>query len=290
MKTGFVAILGRPNVGKSTLLNSIMNYKVSITSDTPQTTRDQIRGIYNDANSQIVFIDTPGIHKPKQKLGESLNNSSYKALEDVEVVLFLQPVDEKVGPGDKLILNKISKQQNKIAVMTKVDLEKDPVILKEKAQELKQYGFEVVLGTSFKYERSIAQILDEIKKHLPQGHKYYEEDILTDKSLRFIAKEIIRESAINLLKQELPHSIGVEIMEFDESDPEQYKIEAIIFCERESQKGILIGHQGRMIKKIGESARRKIAYSFDNRVHLSLKIKVNKNWTDNEQQIKRLGY
>ncbi len=290
MKSGFVAILGRPNVGKSSLLNAIMDYKVSITSDKPQTTRDQIRGIYNDKDSQIVFIDTPGIHKPKQKLGESLNESSYKAFEDVDVVLFLQPADEKIGPGDKLILEKINKQKNKVAILTKVDLEEDFEILKEKAETLKsEYGFEVVLGTSVEIKRTVDQVIKEIKDRLKEGPKFYEEDQLTDKSLRFIAKEIIRESAINMLRDELPHSIGVEIMEFKEGET-QYDISARIYCERESQKGIIVGSQGSKIKRIGISARKKMAYTFDQKIHLDLKVKVNKNWTEDVQKIKKMGY
>ncbi len=289
MKVGFVAILGRPNVGKSTLLNSIMDYEVAITSPVPQTTRDQIKGIYNDFDSQIIFIDTPGIHKPKQKLGKTLNEKSYKALEDVDGAIFLQPVDEKIGPGDRMILEKISKIKNKIAIMTKVDLETNPAVLQEKADELKKYGFETVLGTSVKYEKSIKQVINEIKSFLPEGNKFYNDDSLTDKSMRFIAKEIIRESAIKFLKDELPHSIGVEITEFKESD-EKNIINARIYCERESQKGIIIGHQGKMIKNIGVLSRKKISFAFNKSTQLDLKVKVNKNWTEDEKKIKQLGY
>ncbi|CAM9141116.1 GTPase Era [Mycoplasma marinum] len=289
MKTGFVTILGRPNVGKSTLLNAIMEYKVSITSDKPQTTRDQIRGIYNDEDSQIVFIDTPGIHKPKQKLGESLNNASYKALEDVDIVLFLQPADEKIGPGDRLILDKIKNYKNKIAIITKVDIESDPILLKEKAEELKTCGFDLVLGTAPEFKGTINSLIKELKDRLPEGAKYYEEDQLTDKSMRFIAKEIIRESAIKYLQDELPHSLGVEIMEFKEGE-EKDEIQARIYCERPSQKGIIVGHQGKMIKKIGTTARKRISYAFDKRIHLELKVKVNKNWTEDEIKIKQMGY
>ncbi|MCP4337176.1 MAG: GTPase Era [Mycoplasma sp.] len=290
MKSGFVAILGRPNVGKSTLLNSIMNYKVSITSKVPQTTRDQIKGIYNDEDSQIIFIDTPGIHKPKQKLGEFLNSSSYKALKDIDAVLFLQPIDEEIGPGDKLIIEKIKNQKNKIALITKVDLETNPEKLQQRALKLKSYGFKLVLGASHKYKDSIKQIIKEIKLKLQKGEKYYDDEIITDKSISFISKEIIRESAIKYLKDELPHSIGVEILTFDESNPNKFLIEARIYCDRESQKGIIIGNKGSMIKKIGESARKNIAYYLNNKIHLDLKVKVNKKWTDSIEKIKKLGY
>ncbi len=290
MKTGFVTILGRPNVGKSTLINSILDYQVAITSSTPQTTRDQIRGIYNDEDSQIVFIDTPGIHKPKQKLGESLNSTSFNAMQDVDLILFLQPINEKIGPGDKLIIEKIKNIKEKVAIITKLDLEKNPQELQKRANDLKSMGFELVLGATNEQKGAIKQIIDEIKTRLPKGPKYYEDDIITDKSISFIAKEIIRESAINVLKDELPHSIGVEILTFDESNPEKFNIEARIYCERESQKGIIIGNKGSMIKKIGASARKKIAYTLDNRVHLDLKVKVNKKWTEDKEKIKRMGY
>ena len=277
MKVGFVTIVGRPNVGKSTLLNKILEYKVSITSDKPQTTRDQIKGIYNDEDSQIIFIDTPGIHKPKQKLGESLNESSYKSLKGVELVLFLQPIDDEIGPGDKFVIDKIQKNK-RVAVITKIDKSNQDEV-EFRATELKTYGFEEVIATSVDIDESIDNLIEFLKEHLVEGEPFYERDDITDKSMRFIAKEIIRESAINMTRDEIPHSIGVEIEEFKEAETEedQIKIMATIHVERDSQKGILIGHKGSMIKKIGSSARRKLKYNFNHRVHLELRIKVNKN-------------
>ncbi len=287
MKVGFVAVVGRPNVGKSSLVNSILNYKVAITSDKPQTTRDQIKGIYNDEDSQIVFIDTPGIHKPKQTLGESLNKSAYSALKDVELVLFLQPVNEDIGPGDRLIIEKIG-NHNRAAVVTKIDSSNEKEVV-NKVNQLKKLGFETVVATSVEIGESITSIISFIKEHMVEGEPFYDREQVTDRSMRFISKETIRESAINMTKHELPHSVGVVIDDFKEAE-DQYTISASIYIERESQKGILVGKDGSMIKKIGTSARRKLAYSFDKKVHLELRIKVKKNWTSKPEEIIKMGY
>jgi len=287
MKVGFVAVVGRPNTGKSTLINSILEYDLSITSEKPQTTRDNIRGIYNDSNSQIVFVDTPGIHKPKQKLGTSLNEASYASLKDADLVLFLKPSDEKIGPGDKRIIDLI-KDKHKAAVITKLDLLDSEAQAKEQASELKWLGFNNVLGTSFKIKESLNALINFIKEELPKGKPFYDRDEVTDKSMRFIAKEKIRESAIRRLNDELPHSLGVLIDEFKEG--EKIIIDATIFVERESQKGIVIGKNGSMIKKIGVAARKALMYTFDQKVQLNLRVKVNKKWTENLKEIKKMGY
>lgn len=290
MKVGFVAILGRPNVGKSSLLNKILQYKVSITSSTPQTTRDQIKGIYNDEDSQIIFVDTPGIHKPKQKLGESLNEASYSSLKDADVVLFLQPANEAIGPGDRHIIEKL-KGKNAVAIVTKLDTSNVDEV-KEKAAELRELGFKDVLGVSISIDKSIDHLIDYLKENLEEGIPFYDREDLTDMSMRFIAKEIIRESAIENTKDEVPHSIGVEIDEFKEPTEEKNltSIFATIYVERDSQKGILVGAQGSMIKKIGTSARIKLEEASGEKVFLNLKVKVNKNWTNDEKQIKKMGY
>ncbi len=291
MKVGFVSIIGRPNVGKSTLVNKILNYKVCITSSTPQTTRDQIKGIYNDEDSQIIFIDTPGIHKPKQKLGETLNDVSYKTLTDVDLVLFLQPGDEKIGPGDRFIADTIKGIKNKVAVLTKLDLI-DQDQAKQRAEELKELGFVDVIGVSNKMDNSIDAFIEYVKLHLQEGERLYGEEDITDVSMRFIAKEIIRESTIENTKEELPHSIGIMIEGFTEpEDPDgQILIEAVIYVERESQKGIVIGAGGAKIKAIGTSSRLKLNEAFGKKVHLDLKVKVNKNWTSKSDEIKKMGY
>ena len=291
MKVGFVSIVGRPNVGKSTLLNAMLDYEVSITSSKPQTTRDQIKGIYNDENSQIIFIDTPGIHKPKQELGNSLNEASYSSLKDADMILFLTPLDELIGPGDKMIINKIINKSNVFAVMTKLD-KSDPETAKEKADDLKKLGFKQVIGTSIEIKESIKQIIEFIKENLEEGHRFYDVDEITDKSMRFITKEIIREATIKRVTDELPHSIGVMVEEYlePETPEDKYVIRAFIYIERESQKGIIVGKDGKMIKSIGQDAREKLYNILNHNIYLDLRVKVKKNWTDNEHEIKRMGY
>ena len=289
MKSGFVTILGRPNVGKSTLLNAILNFKVSIISKTPNTTRRQIKGIYNDDDCQIIFIDTPGIHKPRQKLGHSLNNSAYNALNSIDVVLFLSPANELIGPGDRLIIEKLENHKNKIGIITKVDLEKNIELINKKAIELKKH-FNLVLGVSMDNVNLISQLIKEIKKVLPDHNKFYDDDTITDSSTRFIVEELIRESILENVYNELPHSIRVSIDEYDDNEKRLY-IKANIYVERKSQKIILIGENGNLIKKIGIISRKKISGMLDKKsIFLELFVKVLKNWTNDEQQIKKLGY
>lgn len=290
MKVGFVSILGRPNVGKSSLLNKILNYEVSITSPKPQTTRNQIKGIYNDEDSQIVFIDTPGIHKPKKIFGKSLNYFSFSTIKDVDIILFLTPIDEKIGVGDKIIIDKII-NFNKIAIITKID-KSSPKALLKKVNELKKIGFKDILATSINIKNSIQEIIKFLKEKLPIGKPFYEVDVVTDKSTSFIIKEIIREFTIKNLRDEIPHSIGVLIEEFLEPTNKNQKfiIRASIFVERESQKGIIIGKEGKTIKEIGTKARMKIKKILNNSVYLELRVKVEKNWTKNELKIKKMNY
>jgi GTP-binding protein Era len=278
MKVGFVAIIGRPNVGKSSLINKILNYKISITSKKPQTTRNQIKGIYNDNDSQIIFIDTPGIHKPKQILGKYLNYSSFLSFQDVDIILFLTPIDELIGPGDKMIIEKI-KNFNKIAVITKLD-KSNAKNAEKKAIKLKKLGFKIILGTSINIDNSIKEIINFLKKNLPKGKPFYETNEITDKSINFIIKELIRESIIKRVKDELPHSIAVLIEEFLEPSKKTnnyYLIKAFLYVERKSQKGILIGKNGNMIKSIGIESRKKIKNLLNHKIYLDLKVKIKKN-------------
>lgn len=291
MKVGFVSIVGRPNVGKSTLLNKILDYEVSITSSKPQTTRDQIKGIYNDNDSQIIFIDTPGIHKPQQALSENLNEASYSSVKDADIILFLTPLDEPIGPGDKMIIKKIIKKPNVVAVMTKLD-KSDNEAAKVKALELRELGFDKIIGTSVEIKESIKAIISFLKEELPEGHTFYDADEITDKSMRFITKEIIREAVINRVTDEIPHSIGVLVEEYlePETPDDKYIIRAFIYVERESQKGIIVGKQGNKIKAIGTEAREKLYNILEHKIYLDLRVKVKKNWTDNIHEIKKMGY
>jgi GTP-binding protein Era len=289
MKSGFVAIIGRPNVGKSTMLNSILKYEVSIVSDKPQTTRDKIKGIYNDRNSQIVFLDTPGIHKPEYKFGENLNSKSYSSIKDADVVIFLSPVNDEIAKGDNKIIDLLKNIENKIAIMTKLDLEPSDDLKRKKAEELKTLGFKVVLGISNKYPTSILNLVNEIKTMLPEHELYYDKEEITDKSMRFIAKEVIRESAINLLKEELPHSLAVVIDGY-KSKTSKTEIDATLYVARDSQKVILIGRNGSLINKIKNDSRKKISRMVGQNVNLTCHIKVLKKWYKNEKFIKKLGY
>ncbi|WGI37010.1 GTPase Era [Mesomycoplasma lagogenitalium] len=291
MKVCFVSIIGRPNVGKSSLLNEILNYNLSIVTDTPQTTRDQINGIYNEDNYQIVFIDTPGIHKSKQKLGEFLNHNSYESLKNADLILFLQPANEKIAKGDLMIIDKIKSFKNKIAIITKVDLEPNMEKLTEKSQELKKLGFDLILGTSTsnKLRNTVDELIDEIKKYTYESEPFYLTDDITDKSMRFLAKEIIRKNAINLLKDELPHNIAVMIDDFIEYE-NHMEISCTIYVSKDSQKGILIGKNGTMIKKIGMNSRKELEQAFYSKIILNTHIKVSKNWNNDEKQIKKMGY
>ncbi|MGL5732604.1 MAG: GTPase Era [Metamycoplasmataceae bacterium] len=289
MKVCFVAIIGRPNVGKSSLMNTILNYDLSIISPKPQTTRDQILGIYNDGDYQFVFTDTPGIHKAESQFGEILNDKSYKSLKDIDLVLFLQPADEEISVGDNFVIDKIVNQKNKLAVITKIDKISDPKIIEEKAQFFKDKKFDAVLGTSISIDQSIDTLVNEIKKYSYESNPFYDLDDITDKSSSFIAKETIRGAAINLLRDELPHAIVVEITQYKESDEED-EISATIYVQKESQKGIIIGAGGSMIKAIGTAARLSLSKKFDKNIKLWTKVKVQKNWTNDTEQIKKFGY
>lgn len=292
MKICFASILGRPNVGKSSLVNAIIGYDIAIVTDTAQTTRDQITGIYTDEDFQLIFTDTPGIHKAENKLGESLNKSAYESIKNVDVVLFLTPADEKIGKGDKLILEKITNQTHKIAVISKVNkIKGNPELLTSKISELQSYNFDYIISTDIRNQSSIDYLLKLIKDNFAyEDTLQYDSDYITDKSIRFITKEIIRESAINLLYEELPHSIAVEVTEFNESDPEHIYIDAYIYVKKDSQKGMVIGKNASKIKQISQNARHKIAHQLQTKVTLTLKVKVAKKWNDNEQQLSKFGY
>ncbi|VEU70412.1 GTPase Era [Mycoplasmopsis glycophila] len=290
MKICFASILGRPNVGKSSLLNAIVGYNVAIVTDTAQTTRDQITGIYTDQNYQIIFTDTPGIHKPLNKLGEALNKNAYDSIKNIDVLLFLTPADEKLGKGDEMILERIQGFDNKIAVISKVSkIKKNLNLLTEKIDDLQKYNFKHIVSTDIENYNSIEELIKLLKTFAYEGEKQYDEDYVTDKSMRFIAKEIIREAAINRLHQELPHSIAVEVVEFNEED-DHLEINAIIYVKKDSQKGMVIGKNAQMIKNIGIAARKKIAYQFDIPTTLNLKVKVANKWIDDDKTLTRFGY
>ncbi|MFA7704906.1 GTPase Era [Mycoplasmopsis synoviae] len=289
-KICFVTIVGRPNVGKSSLLNTILGYNLSIVTPVAQTTRNQITGVYTEGNLQIIFIDTPGIHKPKSLFGEHLNKEAFDTFSSVDLVLFLSPADEEVLKGDLFILEKLKNVKNKVAVITKLDkVNSRPQLLKDKVNSLMEHDFKEIVATSIENEESIDSLVQLIEKYSYPGDFQYAEDDVTDKSVLFITKEIIRECAINNLSDELPHSIYVEIENFEE-DENFLLVEGIIYVTKDSQKGMLIGKNASMIKKIGQLARNKISSQFEKKVNLFLKVKVSKNWQKDPKIIKKIGY
>ena len=291
-KVGFVAIIARPNVGKSTLLNRLIGQKIAITTPVAQTTRKNIKGIYSDNDSQIIFIDTPGIHKPLNKLGEALSEQSKSVLSDVDLILFLVDAKDEAGRGDKWIVENYLKDVKTpvLLVLNKVDLIKDLA-----KRELNTYSykslFERPLDTvkvSAKTGRNIDDLIAKIKSYLPFGQKLYDEDEVTDQNMREIASEIIREKIIFATKDEIPHSVAVLIENYTEEENID-KINAQIIVSNESQKKILIGKGGSMIKKIGTNARVELEKITEKKVFLELFVKVVKNWQKDDNFIKSLG-
>ena len=291
-KFGFVAIIARPNVGKSTLLNKITGQKIAITTPVAQTTRKNIKGIYTDSNSQIVFIDTPGIHKPLNKLGEALSEQSKSVLEDADLILFLLDVSEQAGRGDKWIVENYLKNLKTpvLLVLNKADLIKDLA-----KRELNTYSykslFEIPPDTvkiSAKTGRNINDLIEKIKNCLPEGGKMYDEDEVTDQTMREIAAEVVREKIIFSTKDEIPHSVAVIIENYKEEENID-RISAQIIVSNDSQKKILIGKGGSMLKKIGSASRLELEKIAQKKVFLELFVKVVKNWQKDPAFIKTLG-
>lgn len=289
-KTCTVLLIGRPNVGKSTLLNKILNYEVAIVSKFAQTTRDQIKGIYNDDEYQLVFLDTPGMHKGQNLLSRRLNQKAIELLKSTDLILFLTPANDEFGRGDNYILNLVKETKTPtIIVLTKIDLAKDKSLMNNKIETLKKMGIKDIFGVGFDYDQSYIDLLNEIKKYAIEQEVEFEDDIFTDSSMRFLAKEIIRESALSKLYDELPHSIAVEIDDFKEQE-NLFEIYATIYVKKESQKGILIGKNASMIKNISIDARQKMQRIFNSRIFLNIGVKVSEDWVNDENKIKKLGY
>lgn len=289
-KTCTVLLIGRPNVGKSTLLNKILNYEVAIVSKFAQTTRDQIKGIYNDDEYQLVFLDTPGMHKGQNLLSRRLNQKAIESLKSADLILFLTPANDEFGRGDNYILNLVKETKTPtIIVLTKIDLAKDKSLMNNKIETLKKMGIKDIFGVGFDYDQSYIDLLNEIKKYAIEQEVEFEDDIFTDSSMRFLAKEIIRESALSKLYDELPHSIAVEIDNFKEQE-NLFEIYATIYVKKESQKGILIGKNASMIKNISIDARQKMQRIFNSRIFLNIGVKVSEDWVNDENKIKKLGY
>ena len=292
-KSGFVAMLGRTNVGKSTLVNLLVGEKVAATADKVQTTRTAIKGIANRGNSQIIFIDTPGIHKPKTKLNETMIETSFGVLSEIDLILFvIEATSEEIGRGDMKILEKIKESNKKaILIINKIDLVKREKLLKLIDMYQKEYNFEAVIPISSLKEKYRDVILDEIEKNLNPGPAYYNTEEYTDQTLRQLAEEIIREKALKLLQDEVPHGIYVEVekMKYRKNQKGEplYDIEATIYCLRNSHKGIIIGKDGAMLKRIGQFSRIDMEKNFGTKVNLKTWVKVRENWLDDETIVKK---
>lgn len=293
MKSGFVTIIGRPNVGKSTLLNQILEQKIVIATDKAQTTRKRIKGILTENRGQVVFIDTPGVHRPLNKLGEFLMDEAKFALPDADLILFLVDGAETAGKGDKWIVENLLKSTKIpiILVMNKVDKIKNQQIIEENLISYKLLFDEnlPVVRISAKTGRNKDTLLDNIFKKLPEGSMLYPEDVVTEESMRDISEEIIREKILLNTSDEIPHSVAITINKYEESDDID-KIYATVFCEQKSQKGILIGKGGNLLKKIGTEARLELEKIVDKKVFLSLEVKVEKDWRKKDKVLKNFGY
>lgn len=291
-KSGFVAIIGRPNVGKSTLMNHLIGQKIAITSKKPQTTRNKIQTVYTCEDGQIIFLDTPGIHKAKNKLGEYMVNVAEQTLKDVDVILWLVEPTTYIGAGEKHIAEQLQKTSLPvILVINKVDTVKKEDILQVIDNYRKLYDFSEIIPASALRGQNTKDIVNSLFKYMPYGPMFYDEDTVTDQPQRQIVAEIIREKALHALDEEIPHGIAVTIEKMRERKGQHIvDIEATIICERDSHKGIIIGKQGSMLKKIGSNARFEIEKMLEERVNLKIWVKVKKDWRDSDTLMKNFGY
>lgn len=293
MKAGFIAVVGRPNVGKSTLMNKIVNEKVAIVSNKAGTTRDSIKGILTVQDTQYVFIDTPGIHKPKHLLGEHMTNTAINALKEVEAVVMVLDGTQEISTGDQFVFDKIMKAPNtpRIAIINKIDLMKD-VEIEEKIGEIqaKLGNFHRIVTMSAEYAIGIPKLLEAIDPFLEEGIMYYPEDMYTDMPIYRMIIEIVREKILTRTRDEIPHSIAVEIINVERRDNGKDKYDINIYVERESQKGIVIGKKGSLLKAVGTDARKDIETLLDKEIYLNLWVKVKDNWRKKKPFLKEMGY
>ncbi len=290
-KSGFATLIGRPNVGKSTLMNHLIGQKIAITSNKPQTTRNRIQTVYTDERGQIVFLDTPGIHKAKNKLGEYMVHVASKTLGEVDVILWLVEPTTYIGAGEQEILRKLRMTKTPvILVINKVDTVKKEAVAAAITAYQNQYPFAAVIPVSALRSTNVTAVLDEIFRYLPYGPMYYDEDTVTDQPMRQIVAELIREKALRCLSEEIPHGIAVTVETMKERPNGLVDIEASIVCERESHKGIIIGKGGVMLKKIGSAARFEIERMMEQQINLKLWVKVRRDWRDSDTFLKNYGY
>lgn len=290
-KSGFVAIVGRPNVGKSTFMNYVLGQKIAIMSDKAQTTRNKIQGVYTKDNAQIVFLDTPGIHKPKHELGEFMVKSAYSALKEVDAVLFMVNVSEKRGPGDDFIIEKLKGIKTPIfLVLNKIDLVTPEVLLDRVESYKDALDFAGVFPISVLQGNNVNELMEALIEALPEGPQYYPADQITDHPEYFVVSELIREKILQLTQEEIPHSVAVTVDKMQKDEFDKVHVYANIIVERKSQKGIIIGKGGRLLKEIGTRARRDIQQLLGNKVYLELWVKVEKDWRKRKSNLQEYGY
>lgn len=293
MKAGFIAVVGRPNVGKSTLINKLVSEKVAIVSDKAGTTRDNIKGILNFKDNQYIFIDTPGIHKPQHLLGEYMTNIAVKILKDVDIILFLIDASKPIGTGDMFVMDRINENSKKprILLVNKVDLIND----EQKEEKLKEIEeklgkFDKIIFASGMYSFGMSQLLEALDPYLEDGVKYYPDDMYTDMSAYRIITEIVREKILLKTRDEIPHSVAIEIINVERKEGKKDKFDINIYVERDSQKGIIIGKDGKMLKEIGMEARKEIEELLGEKIYLGLWVKVKDDWRKKKPFLKELGY
>jgi len=291
-KSGFVSIVGRPNVGKSTLMNNVVGEKIAIMSDKPQTTRNTIQAVYTDEDCQIVFLDTPGIHKPKNKLGEFMVKSATDAFKNVDLVLFVVDDSKKIGPGDRKIIEDLKGIKTPvILVLNKIDKLEEAELFELMHLYSKEEVFKEIVPISALKGRNVNELLKVIGKYLEEGPKYFPDYMITDQPERVLVSELIREKVLHYLNDEVPHGVAVEVERMkSRNDKDIVDISAVIYCERDSHKGIIIGKNGRKLKGIGKSAREDMELLLGSKINLQLWVKVKENWRNLQNYISEFGY
>ena len=290
-KSGFVAIVGRPNVGKSTFMNYVLGQKIAIMSDKAQTTRNKIQGVYTNQDCQIVFLDTPGIHKPKHELGNFMVESAYSALKEVDAVLFMVNAAEKRGPGDDFIIEKLKKIKTPVfLVLNKIDLISPDELLDRVESYQETIPFAGIIPISVLQGNNVQELMTTLTNHLPEGPQYYPSDQITDHPEYFVVSELIREKILHLTKEEIPHSVAVTVDKMQKDEFDKVHVYANIIVERPTQKGIIIGKGGKLLKEIGVRARKDIEQLLGNNVYLELWVKVEKDWRKKKSHLQDFGY
>ena len=290
-KSGFVTIIGRPNVGKSTFVNRVIGHKIAIMSDKAQTTRNKIQGVMTQEDAQIIFLDTPGIHKPKHKLGDYMMRVATNTLSEIDAIMFMVNVNEDIGRGDEYIMEMLKSVKTPVfLVLNKIDLV-HPDELMPRIEKYKKYmNFTEIVPISALEGLNVEHFINVIKSYLPEGPKYYQDNQISDHPEQFVVSELIREKILHLTNEEIPHAIGVNVDRMIKEDEERVRIEATIFVERDSQKGIVIGKGGKKLKEVGKRARQDIEGLLGSKVYLELWVKVQKDWRNKVNFIRQMGY